>query len=282
VTAPTDPASSSERPGYATPAAYYPVRPPRHTSHMRLLVALSITMVVVIAISVLIAWLFTPAPPQVDCKYTSCGQPPIRPPVGTPPGGPVAPITGNGPALFPQSSDAQPQAGPGKPVQTYPRFTAANKSWSVSYPPGVDPPANASHFGWDYTAGPVEGSSIEVFGGKAGARTAQNIVASLIEDRFPGAELSYQIPNATVGYQPGYGEIRDFTPQSGTASYQRGRVVAVVAIKNGVALGLIGVGPFYQFTPGDPTSHPSGANSLIALWSSSWVNSFMWKGDPPR
>ena len=52
-----------------------------------------------------------------------------------------------------------------------------------------------------------------------------------------------------VGYQPGYGEIRDYTPQSGTASYSRGRVFAIVAIKNGMALGMIGSGPYYEFSP---------------------------------
>jgi hypothetical protein len=285
VNAPTGSSSSTGRPGYATPAASYPVRPRRHTSHMRLLVALSVTMIVVIAVSVLIAWLFTPPTPVLDCKFAGCGQPPTAPPVGTPPGGSVEPGAGSG-GIVPQAenSDPQPQAGPGDPVQNYPRFNASDGSWSVSYPPGLHPDPDATEIGWHWTPNAPEGlrgATVSLFGRKAGAQTPQDIVQSLMEENFPGSQVDYQIPNAMVGFQPGYGEIRDYTPQSGTASYTRGRVFVIVAIKNGLALGMIGAGPYYKFDKNN-MNHPSGANSLVALQTNMWLNSFMWKGDPPR
>ncbi len=275
MNAPTGPSSP-------TPGAR-PVLRVRHTSHMRLLLVLSITMVVVIGASVLIAWLLTPTVPVKQCRYSTCEPPPVGPPVGTPPGGPGERV-GNSGASVPsaQRPGAQPLSGPGKPVQTYPRFTASDGSWSVAYPPEVKPDPHSSENEWTWKKKPLKDAKVRLFGRKAGAETTQDIVKNLIEESCPGATLSYQIPNAMVGYQPGYGEIRDFTPQSGTASYQKGRVFAIVAIKNGVALGIIGVGPYYQFKEGDPYGHPSGANTLLAAYDGLWVNTFMWEGDPPR
>ena len=194
MNAPTDTASSTGRPAYGMPATSYPVRLPRHTSHMRLLVALSITMVAVIAASVLIAWLFTPKPAVNDCPYAGCGKAPTAPPVGTPPGGPVEPSAGSGgSATTAEISDPHPFAGPGKPVQNYSRFTAADKSWSVAYPPGIRPPdADSTEIGWKWSNKAPEGlagGGVLVFGQKARARTSQDIVKSLLERNFPGSAI---------------------------------------------------------------------------------------------
>jgi hypothetical protein len=59
-------------------------------------------------------------------------------------------------------------------------------------------------------------------------------------------------------------------------------VLAIVAIKNGLALGVLAAGPYHEFTPPEPDDHPSGAGLVVAADLGPYVNSFMWKRDPPR
>jgi hypothetical protein len=85
-----------------------------------------------------------------------------------------------------------------------------------------------------------------------------------------------------VGYQLGYGEVDDVYPQDGSGKYQRLRVLVMVAVKNDLALIAAAIGPYHQFTPDFGLGQPSGANLELALDMSKYVNSFMWRGDPPR
>jgi hypothetical protein len=56
----------------------------------------------------------------------------------------------------------------------------------------------------------------------------------------------------------------------------------MVAVKNGLALIAAASGPYHRFSPDFSTGQPSGANLQIALDMAKYVNSFMWRGDPPR
>jgi hypothetical protein len=85
-----------------------------------------------------------------------------------------------------------------------------------------------------------------------------------------------------VGYQPGYGEAADCWPQGANSSYMKMRVLVMVAVKNDLALVAAAVGPFRQFGPDFGSGKPSGANLQIALDMGKYVNSFAWRGDPPR
>ena len=40
------------------------------------------------------------------------------------------------------------------------------------------------------------------------------MVDELIAETFPDAVIDYELPNATVGYQPGYGVVGDFRQKS--------------------------------------------------------------------
>ncbi len=92
----------------------------------------------------------------------------------------------------------------GLPVATNPRFVAADDSFSVSYPaPGA---AYDGDHGRHRCDGGVDGRgrrhrpAIQPAGA---GRTAQQIAAALMADKFPDAQTSYELPNAMVGYQPG-------------------------------------------------------------------------------
>jgi hypothetical protein len=85
-----------------------------------------------------------------------------------------------------------------------------------------------------------------------------------------------------VGYQPGYGLVADCWPQGAMSSYTRMRVVVIAAIKNDVALVAGAVGPYHAFGPDFGSGKPSAVGLEIALDMGKYVNSFSWRGDPPR
>jgi hypothetical protein len=124
--------------------------------------------------------------------------------------------------------------------------------------------------------------TMELFGQAAMGRAAKRIAQQLINRNYPDATLAYEIPNASVGYQPGYGVAMDVYPQNTDGRYMRLRVLVLVAVKNNYALVASAVGPYRQFGPDFGNGHPSGANLELALDMGQYVNSFRWRGDPLR
>jgi hypothetical protein len=124
--------------------------------------------------------------------------------------------------------------------------------------------------------------TLELFGEPSRDRTPRRIVEDVIRARYPNATTAYEIPNAMVGYQPGYGVVADDYPQDVNGRYMRLRILVMAAEKNGLALIAFAVGPFHEFSPDFGTGHPSGANLQIAMDMAKYVNSFSWRDDPPR
>jgi hypothetical protein len=248
--------------GYAVPDAQYTAAAVRHTSYRRLFVILGAALVVVVAAVVAVSWFVTPPPPPRPTCPPYCGKPPTGPVAGPPP----APV-GEQPPV------GQPAPPPGPPVHGR-RFTSSDGGFTVAYPDGAERAPNVT--------GLVLGDGNNVawlFGEPAADRTPRQIAQTLVRDNWPGATMAYQIPNAMVGYQPGYGEIDDYYPVSGFGSSKHLRVLVMVAEKNGLALIALARGPYLPHK-GD---HPSGVGLGIAERGlGDLVNSFAWRGDPPR
>jgi hypothetical protein len=234
-------------PGYAVPAGSYQAAAPRRTSRVRLvLILLAVIAVVAFALVGLSAKMAKP-PVRYVCP-PDCG----RPPTGT-------------------------------PVEINPRFTAADGSFAVSHPA----PSSA----YEITTKPNgvtakflagDGGTMQLFAEPAAGRSPEDIAKSLVSKTFPDTRTAYEIPNAMVGYQPGYGEVADCWPQGNNSSYLRMRVLVMVAVKNDLALIAAAVGPYHPFGPDFGFGKPSGANTQIALDMGKYVNSFSWRGDPAR
>jgi hypothetical protein len=168
----------------------------------------------------------------------------------------------------------------GLPVSTNPRFSAPDGSFEVSYPaPGaaytVNSDANGVTAQW--TAG--EGGTLRLFSVPAAGRDARQVVQQVIDDSFPDAVVDYELPNATVGFQPGYGVTANFLAQRRADPV---RVIVIAAVKNDLALVAAADGPFMQFGPSSGPGLPSPANLQIAADMGKYVDSFHWRGDPPR
>ncbi|MCI4675186.1 hypothetical protein [Candidatus Mycolicibacterium alkanivorans] len=171
----------------------------------------------------------------------------------------------------------------GVPVQANPRFTAADGSFSVAYPgPGSAYAITTEDTGVDANFTGGDGGAMELFAVPANGRTAEQVVDDLVRENSPDATVAYVLPNATVGYQLGYGAVLDVYPQGSTGLARRNRIVVMAAVKNDLALIGAAIGPYHPFRPGDGPSLPSGANLQLAEDLGKYINSFQWKGDPPR
>ena len=171
----------------------------------------------------------------------------------------------------------------GATVSANPRFTSPGGEFSVSYP-AEGSPYDITTAANGVTARYLTGDTgtLQLFSQPAQDRSPQQIASALIRKAFPDARTDFKIPNAMVGYQPGYGEVADSWPQGTNSSYIRMRIMVMVAVKNGLALVAYAVGPYHQFGPGFGPGLPSGANLELAEDFGQYINSFSWRGDPPR
>jgi hypothetical protein len=234
-------------PGQSIPGGPYRAPAPRHTSLLRLALLLGTASAIVMATTVGLALWITPAPANYACP-PDCGRPPI-----------------------------------GQPVTINPRFTPDDGGFSVSYPgPATAYEATLESDGVVLELHAGDGGTLHLFAEPAAGRTPRQIADQLISNHFPDATTAYEIPNAQVGYQPGFGAVIDvYKPNAGGGS-ARLRVLVMVAVKHDLALIAEGAGPYREFTPDFGSGHPSGANFFLALDMGKYVNSFMWRGDPPR
>lgn len=172
------------------------------------------------------------------------------------------------------------------PVSAMPRFVAPDGSFSVGYP--ADDARGAGDATYQVTTNSDGISAVKtsgdpgqlhLFGQPAAGRVARRVVEDLIAKDFSGAEVAYEIPNATVGYQLGYGVVLN-VQRPGALSISR--AVLMAAVKNDLALVATAEGPFHRFTPEFGPGIPSPANVEIATDVSKYTDSFSWRGDPPR
>ncbi|MDH6196951.1 hypothetical protein M2272_003604 [Mycobacterium frederiksbergense] len=234
-------------PGYSIHGGTYTAAPVRRTSYSGLALALAVTIAVVAAGLVGLSAVLQKPTERYACP-PNCGSPPI-----------------------------------GQPVTINPQYTAADGSFTVSYPaPGSAYKITTSDRGVMANLLAGDGGTMQLFSRPAAGRSPKDIAVELIHQTFPDTKTAYEIPNAMVGYQPGYGLAADSWPQSSTSSYARMRVIVMVAVKHDLALVAAAVGPYRQFGPDSGSGKPSGANLQLALDMGKYVNSFRWNGDPSR
>lgn len=247
MTTPSAASDTEQFPGYALPPGNYVATEPRRVRSRRTLGLWTAGIVVVAAALVGVSLMVTEKAPRYMCP-PECGAPPM-----------------------------------GTPVTGLPRFTAPDGSFSVSYPaPGsaYEIETKGNGVTAKFTGGDT--GVLQLFSEPARGRDAQTIARDLLKRKFPDAKIAYEIPNAMVGYQPGYGEVADSWPQGTSNSYIRIRTVLLVSVKNDLALVAGAVGPYHAFGPDFGPGLPSGANVQIAQDMGKYVNSFIWNGDPAR
>ncbi|WP_099037085.1 zinc ribbon domain-containing protein [Mycobacterium neglectum] len=234
-------------PGYSLQSGAFEVTQPPKTSFRKVVLVLGIAIVVLAGGLVgLSAAISKPAPKYV-CP-PDCGSPPMN-----------------------------------RAVEINPRFTAADGAFSVSYPvEGAAYEVTKNDNGITAVLQAGDGGTMQLFSRPAAGLTPKEIAVELVNQTFPDTRTAYEIPNTLVGYQHGYGLAADCWPQGAMTSYSRMRVIVMVAIKNDLALVAAAVGPYRAFGPDFGSGKPSAANLQLALDMGKYVNSFSWRGDPPR
>ncbi len=248
-------------PGYGVPPGSYRAPLTRTTSPAGLILSVAAVLAVAVAAVSIVSVKVTPAAVHYACP-PDCGRPPIGPPVGGEPG--QAPTA--------EPPVATPPNEPRVAVKTYPRFTSKDGAFSVAYLPAAD--VTKTDDGITMTFGQIEGE-IRLFGTAANNRTPRQIVEQYIDKNYRTAKTAYQVPNAMVGYEPGYGEVDDFSNENPNATSTRGRLLVMTAVKNDLALVAVAEGPMVRFTP-RTSAHPSAVNMIIAQLMGNSVNSFTW------
>ena len=234
-------------PGYAVAQGMYSAPPVRPASRLRVVLAWFLAIAVIALALVGVSAMIAKPSARYVCP-PDCG----RPPTGT-------------------------------PVEINPRFTAADGSFSVSYPAeGAAYKVTKKPNGVTADLLVGDGGTLQLFSQPAGGRSPEQIANDLVKKTFPDTKTVYRIPNAMVGYQPGYGEAADCWPQGSNSSYLKMRVLVMAAVKNDLALIAAAVGPFRAFGPNFGAGKPSAADLQIALDMGKYVNSFSWRGDPSR
>ena len=234
-------------PGFALPAGTYEAPPVRRTRSGWLLTRWGVGITAAAVLLGTVALVLTPRVAHYMCP-PDCGKPPN-----------------------------------GTPVMALPRFDAADGTFSVSYPaPGSAYTVRTEARGVTATYTGGDGGVLQLFSEPAAGRTAADVVRATLRRSNPNARVAYRIPNAMVGYHPGYGEAADDWPQSTSTSSVRLRILVLAAVKNDVALIAFATGPFRAFGPEFGPGPPSGANVEIAQDMGKYVNSFRWSGDPDR
>lgn len=163
-------------------------------------------------------------------------------------------------------------------------YTSSKYGFSLEYSTEqIDPSHVTDHsIAWDATLNGGSEVSWSFTGGNANGRDAQQIVEKIQGDNFSDATLAYRIPGADIGYTPGFGNVYDVSVAPGGGSAQHDRLIVMAAVKNGIAVAMIGLGPYQRSTP-ESDGHPSPAGtSLVHLGDfEETVKSVTWKGDPP-
>ncbi|MEO3758689.1 zinc ribbon domain-containing protein [Mycobacterium sp. B14F4] len=216
-------------------------REPTQARAARVLTAFGAAMAAAVAAGVTAAALATPVEARFVCP-PDCGRPPI-----------------------------------GEPIESNPRFYAADGAFSVQYPgPGSAYEATLEPDGveLDFVGGDT--GTLRLFGLPAEGRSPEEIAEDLIAEHYPDATTEYEIPNALVGYHPGYGVVADDYPQDANGTFTRLRLIVMVAVNNDYALVAGAVGPYHEFSRDFGTGHPSGANLQLAMDMGKYVNSFRW------
>ncbi len=239
----------------------------RGVSHLALVALLLAGLALLTAILLVVAVFAPPAPPP-PC-------PPLRwqsPPIGA-----------LGMASD-QGSPAGPQLAQGRLYTNAQGFTVRYYPFpgTTTYP-GVSTTSNSIVLNYPFKAKFGGASYLGVIGKSDGGATPQQKVNDEVSQIAPNAQVQFLMPEAYVGYWPGYGEA--FQTQVASADGQSAtyEVVVLAAVHDGFGIAVVASGErLNQITPGSTwwDGHPSPIAISVAYLADSTVNSITFPEAP--
>jgi RsiW-degrading membrane proteinase PrsW (M82 family) len=233
----------------------------RHLAPATLLAILAAGVAMLTVAFVLVAVASRPAGPP-HCGPLACKSPPIRPEIPT---RQSAGATTSG-RLY--------TSGSGFAVRVFP---LAN----TSVYPGVSRTADSLTMTFPFTSAIGGESELTVVGRPDDGQTPQSIVNDEIDKLAPNASLSYVLPGAYVGYQPGYGEVVTTQVASSNGPSTTYELIVLAAVERGFAITVVAVGS--RLADVGPRSalydgHPSPASVNVAYVADQTVDSIEFPG----
>lgn len=192
----------------------------------------------------------------------------------------ISDILSSGPptCIPPHCSLPPPQQG----QLTAPKvYTSSRYGFSVNYSASRIKPSSItdSSIAWDGTLSGGSEVSWSLTGMQPNGQSAQQIVQSTQSARFPDAQQAYTIPSASLGYSMGYGNVYDVTMSPSNGQSEHYRLLVTAVIRNGLAVVMVGLGPYEQ-SSSQNDSHPNpAATPLVQLGEyEENLNSVTWPG----
>jgi len=133
--------------------------------------------------------------------------------------------------------------------------------------------------GWSATSKTGLVFPITIAGQDAGSQSADSIVESVQKSKYPDAQKVYAIPGLQLGFQNGSGNVYDVNIKSATGTSVQGRLMIAAAVKNGVAITVVALGPYKLTSPDD--GHPNPSDTPLAGIVDDLVSNIAFKGDTP-
>lgn len=230
------------------PSYYYPVaRPERaRTGAALLLVVIGACLVVAIAMTVLAVLLARPGP-STGC-LANCTRHPVSRPLG--------------PQLVYRS------AAVGYALEYWDPLPSSYRGTRVSV-------KDDRSLGWEIPSSTAAWPAT-ISGDSARGRSADRLVADLVGSKLPGAALVFTIPNATVGaVNPAYAGVYDGRLAVAGGKEIRVRALAVAAVKNGVAVTYLAIGPYDDRS----VNYPTVADTQVLAAFDPVLNTVVFPGD---
>jgi hypothetical protein len=179
----------------------------------------------------------------------------------------------------PNCSLPPPKRGP---LTATNHYTSSQYGFSLAYSTNNIKPSQttASSIAWDGQLSDGSEISWSFSGSNASGQSAQQLVTKAQSQQYSDAQLAYTVPGASLGYHTGYGSVYDVTVSPANGESQHDRLLVFTAVRGGVAVTMIGLGP-YQQSSSSSGSQPNPADTpLVELGDfEENLNSVTWRGE---
>lgn len=173
-----------------------------------------------------------------------------------------------------------------QPLSAPHTYTSSTYGFKVDYDTSFMGPShiveqNGSEIIWDLTASGGGGSinfPYGVFGQAANGRTAEQVSQSYQSSQFPQATMLYQITQAGLGYEPGWGAVYDLNVQAPDGGSIDSRLFIVTSISGNTAVTFAGIG----FVKSEQEEHPNPSGTPMAQIFSFLLNQVTMPGEKPK
>lgn len=233
-------------------------------SHVAMVALLLAGLALLTAILVVVAVL-APPPPPAPCPPLRCQAPPIGD-IGT------------------ESVQGSQATAQGRLYKNHEGFTVRYYPFpGTTIYPGVATSANSITLSFPFKASYGGTSYLTVIGQPDGGATPQQIVDDAVSQIAPNAQLEFLMPEAYVGYWPGYGEAFVTQVPSADGNSATYELIVMAAVHNGFGIAVVASGQLLdRVTPGSSwwDGHPSSAAINVAYVADSAVNSIGFPGAP--